>query len=78
MGEMGSSRKCFSPNMRRSALHGDAVLRLTLSFSGVKSAGTGCFLYYFLRKVQSEPIALFPMVHACTLFRRVLAYVMEA
>ena len=38
----------------------------------------GCFLYYFLRKVQSEPMALFPMVRACTLFRQVLAYVMEA
>ena len=30
-----------------------------------------------LRKGQPEPIALFPMVRACTLFRRVLAYVME-
>ena len=31
----------------------------------------------FLHKGQPEPIALFPMVRACTIFRRVLAYVME-
>ena len=37
----------------------------------------GCFPHYFRRKGQPEPIALFPMVRACTLFRRVLAYVME-
>ena len=44
---------------------------------GTKLAGTGCFPHNFLRKGQPEPIALFPMVHACMLFRRVLAYVME-
>ena len=43
----------------------------------MKLAGTGCFSHNFLRKEQPEPIALFPMVRACTLFRRVLAYVME-
>ena len=43
----------------------------------MKLAGKGCFSHNFLRKGQPEPIALFPMVCACTLFRRVLAYVME-
>ena len=76
MGEMGSSRKCFLLNVQEGALHVDAVLKLTRSFSGTKLAGTGCFSHNFLHKEQPEPIALFPMVHACTLFRRVLAYVM--
>ena len=43
----------------------------------MESAGTGCFPHYFLRKGQPEPISLFLMVHACTFFRWVLAYVME-
>ena len=74
---MGSSRKCFSLNLQESALRGDAVLKLTRSFSGMKSAGMECFPHYFLRKGPPEPIALFPMVCACTLSRHVLAYVME-
>ena len=74
---MESSRKCFSLDMQESALCGDMVLRLTQSFSGMKSAGMGCFPHYFPCKEPPEPIALFPMVRACTLFRRVLAYVME-
>ena len=37
----------------------------------------GMFPHYFMHKEPPQPIALFPMVHACTLFRRVLAYVME-
>ena len=77
IGKMESARKCFSLDMQESALHGDAVLRWTRSFSGTKSAGMGCYPHYFPRKESPEPIALFPMVHACTLFRRVLAYVME-
>ena len=77
MGEMGSSRKCSSLNVQESALCCDTVLKLMRSFSGTKSAGTGCFPYYFMCKGQPEPIALFPMVRACTFFRRVLAYVME-
>ena len=77
MGEMGSSRKCFSLNLQERALCGDAASKLTRSFSGTKLAGMGCFSHNFLRKGQPEPIALFPMVCACTLFRRVLAYVME-
>ena len=32
---------------------------------------------YFLQRELPEPIALFPMVRASMLFRRVLAYVME-
>ena len=74
---MGSSRKRFSLNMQESTLCGDAVLKLTRSFSGTKLAGTGCFPNNFLHKEQPEPIALSPMVHACMHFRRVLAYVME-
>ena len=73
----GEFKEVFLPNVQESALRGDAVLKLTRSFSGTKLAGTGCFPHYFLRKGQPEPIALFPMVRACTLFRRVLAYVME-
>ena len=72
---MGSSRKCFSLNLQESALRGDVVSKLARSFSGTKLAGTGCFPH--LCKGQPEPIALFPMVHACMFFRRVLAYVME-
>ena len=37
----------------------------------------GCYPHYIPCKESPEPIALFPMVHACMLFRRVLAYVME-
>ena len=74
---MESARECFSLDVRESALHGDAVLRWMRSFSGTKSAGMRCFPHYFPRKESSGPIALFPMVRACTFFRRVLAYVME-
>ena len=77
MGEMGSLRNCFSLNLQESALRGDAVSKQMRSFSGMKLAGMGCFSYNFLCKEQPEPIALFPMVCACMLFRRVLAYVME-
>ena len=77
MGEMGSSRKCFSLNVEEGILRGDAVLKLTRSFSGTKLAGTGCFPHNFLHKEQPEPIALSPMVCAGTLFRQVLSYVME-
>ena len=63
--------------MQESALCGDVVLRWTRSFSGTKSAGMGCYPHYFPCKEPPEPIALFPMVRACMLFRRVLAYVME-
>ena len=73
----GESKEVFLPNVQESALHGDMVLKLTQSFSGIKSAGMGCFPHYFLRKRQPEQIALFPMVGVCMLFRRVLAYVME-
>ena len=37
----------------------------------------GCYPHYILRRESLESSALFPMVHACMLFRRVLAYVME-
>ena len=73
----GKFKEVFLPNVQESTLCGDAVLKLTRSFSGTKSTGTGCFPHYFLCKGQPEPIALFPMVRACTIFRRVLAYVME-
>ena len=69
VGKMESSRKSFSLDMQESALRGDAVLRWTQSFSGTKSAGRGCFPHYFLCKEPPEPIALFPMVCACMLFR---------
>ena len=68
MGEM-EFKEVFLPNMQESTLRGDAVLKLTRSFSGTKSTVTGCFSYYSLRKGQPEPIAPFPMVNACTLFR---------
>ena len=74
---MENSRKCLYLDMQESALHGDAVFKWTWSFSGKKSAGMGCFPHYFPHKEPPEPIALFPMVRACTLFRWVLAYVME-
>ena len=77
IGKMESARKCFNLDMQESALHGDAVLRGTRSFSGTKSAGMGCYPHYIPCKESPEPIALFPMVRACMLFRRVLAYVME-
>ena len=67
MGEMEEFKEVFLPNVQESTLRGDAVLKLTRSFSGTKSAGTGCFPH--LRKGQPEPIALFPMVHACMIFR---------
>ena len=73
----GKFKEVFLPYVQESILHGDTVLKLTRSFSGMKSAGTGCFPHYFLCKGQPEPIALFLMVRACTIFRRVLAYVME-
>ena len=73
----GEFKEVFLPNVQESTLRGDVVPKLTQSFSGTKSAGTGCFPHYFLHKEQPEPIALFPMVRACMLFRRVLAYVME-
>ena len=73
----GEFKEVFLPNVQESALRGDAVLKWARSFSGMKLAGTGCFPHYFLHKGQPEPIAPFPMVRACTLFRRVLAYVME-
>ena len=76
-GEDAEFKEVFLPNMQESALCGDAVLNLMRSFSGTESAGTGCFPHYFPCKGQPEPIALFPMVRACMLFRRVLAYVME-
>ena len=37
----------------------------------------GCYPRCFPRRESPEPIALFPMVRASMLFRRVLAYVME-
>ena len=37
----------------------------------------GCYPHYFPWRESPEPIALFPMVRASILFRRVLAYVME-
>ena len=74
---MESARKCFNLGMQESALRGDAVLRWMWSFGETKSAEMGCYPHYILRKVSLEPSALFPMVHASTLFRRVLAYVME-
>ena len=77
IGKMESSRKCFSLDIQESTLCGNVVLRWTRSFSGTKLAGMGCFPHYFPHKEPPEPIALFPMVRACTLFRRVLAYVME-
>ena len=65
----GEFKEVFLPNVQESTLRSDAVLKWTQSFSGTKSAGTGCFPHYFLHKEQPEPIALFPMVHACMLFR---------
>ena len=56
----GEFKEVFLSNMQESAPHGDVVLKWTRSFSGMKSAGTGCFPHYFLRKGQPEPIALFP------------------
>ena len=74
---MESARKCFKLDIQESALRGDVVLGWTRSLSGTKSAGMGCYPHYFPRRESPEPIALFPMVRASTLFRRVLAYVME-
>ena len=65
----GEFKEVFLLNVQEGTLRGDAVLKLTRSFSGMKLAGTGCFSHNFLRKEQSEPIALSPMVRACTLFR---------
>ena len=73
----GEFKEVFLPNVQVSALHGDTVLKWMQSLSGTKLAGMGCFPNYFPCKGQPEPIALFPMVCACTLFRWVLAYVME-
>ena len=77
IGKMESARKCFYLDMQESSLCGDAVSTWMQSFSGMKSAGMGCYPHYFPCKESPGPIALFPMVRACTLFRRVLAYVME-
>ena len=74
---MENARKCFKLDIQESALLGDAVLGWMQSLSGTKSAGMGCYPCYFPRRESPEPIALFPMVHASMLFRRVLAYVME-
>ena len=74
---MEIARKSFSLDMQESTLRGDMVLRWTRSFSGTKSAGMGCYPHYFPCKESREPIALFPVVRACTLFRQVLAYVVE-
>ena len=65
----GEFKEVFLLNVQESVLCGNAVLKWMQSFSGTKSAGTGCFPHYFLRKGQPEPIALFLMVHACMLFR---------
>ena len=77
IGKMESARKCFKLDIQESALRGNTVLGWTRSLSETKSAGMGCCPHYILRKESPEPIALFPMVHACMLFRHVLAYVME-
>ena len=74
---MVNARKCFKLDIQESALCGDMVLGWTQSLSGTKSAGMGCYARYFPRKESPEPIALFPMVRASMLSRRVLAYVME-
>ena len=74
---MECARKCFELDIQESALRGDAVLGWTRSLSGTGSAGMGCYPHYFPRRESPEPIALFPMVRASMLFRRVLAYVME-
>ena len=74
---MECARKCFELDIQESALCGDVVLEWTRSLSGTGSAGMGCYLRYFPRRESPEPIALFPMVRASILFRRVLAYVME-
>ena len=74
---MESARKCFNLDMQESTLRGDVVLRWTRSFSETKSAGMGCYPHYIPCKESLKPSALFPMVRASMLFRRVLAYVME-
>ena len=74
---MECARKCFELDIPESALRGDAVLGWTRPLRGTGSAGMGCHPHYFPRRESPEPIALFPMVRASILFRRVLAYVME-
>ena len=75
---MESARECFSLDMRESALRGDVVLRWMRSFQWNEIGRNGMFPpLYSARKESPEPIALFPMVRACTFFRRVLAYVIE-
>ena len=76
-GKMEFSRKCFSLDMQESALRGDTVFNWMQSFSETKAAGMGCFPHNFPCKEPPEPTALFPMVRACMLLRRVPAYVME-
>ena len=74
---MECARKCFKLDIWESALCGDAVSGWTRSLRGTGSAGMGCYPCYFPRRELPEPIALFPMVRASMLFRRVLAYVVE-
>ena len=74
---MECARKCFELDIQESALRGDAVLGWTRSLSGTRSAGRGCYPRHFPQRESPEPLALFPMVRASILFRRVLAYVME-
>ena len=74
---MECARKCFEPDISESTLRGDAVLGWARSLKGTGSAGMGRYSHHFPRRESPEPIALFPMVRASILFRRVLAYVME-
>ena len=70
-------RKRFKFDILKSTLRGDMVLGWTRSSKGMGSAEMGCYPHYFPRTGSPKPIALFPMVRASILFRRVLAYVME-
>ena len=63
--------------MQESTLCGDVVLRWGRYFRRTELTRMGCYPHYIPRKESLESSALFPMVHACTLFRQVLAYVME-
>ena len=72
---MECARKRFELDILKSALRGDAVLGWTRPLKGAGSAGM--YPHYSPRRESPEPIALFPMVRASILFRRVLAYVME-
>ena len=77
-GGNGEFKELFFPDVQESALRGDTVMIVMRSFIGTKSAVMGCFPHYFLLRGQPELlIVLFPMVCACTHFRRVPAYVVE-